>query len=216
MEVKANLTLLCLCCLLGVNARLVLKHGRLIIEEDEGGGQHQKLLSIQPLALPASATTSSLPTTTTPSRPTIDYSLLTFQAVANHAATTPSTATTSSSTTTSSTTTPITTRTTTAQTTAPTTPSQSSIAAERFKHTFAFLKHTPAAGKEFRVHFVEFQDGNYTGELNPARQRHGWGEIYWRAGALYGPGQMFIYSEGDRYVGQWQNNLQHGNAINPN
>jgi hypothetical protein len=40
--------------------------------------------------------------------------------------------------------------------------------------------------------------------------RHGWGEMYFRNGSLYGPGGIFIYGEGDRYVGQWQNNSQHG------
>ena len=84
------------------------------------------------------------------------------------------------------------------------------IAAQRFKETFSFLKNTTDATKKFRVHFVKFPDGNYTGELNAKGLRHGWGEIFWKTGILYGPGNIFIYSPGDRYVGQWKNHMQNG------
>ena len=40
--------------------------------------------------------------------------------------------------------------------------------------------------------------------------RNGWGEMYFNNGSLYGPGGIFIYGDGDRYVGQWQNDTQHG------
>ena len=179
-------------------ARLVLKHGRLIVEEDEGGGDSNDLLSIEPLRA----------TTNTPEK---DFSLLTFQSVNDATKTTTTTTLQTTTETTTTTTTTASTTTTTIRPTQSTLPPVSQIAANRFKQTFAFLQHTPDANREFRVHFVEFPDGNYTGELNHLRQRNGWGEIYWREGTFYGPGQMFIYSKGDRYVGQWQNNLQHGN-----
>ena len=86
-----------------------------------------------------------------------------------------------------------------------------SEAHEKFKATFSFLKNSDA--KKFRVHSVNFPDGNYTGELNGIGMRHGWGEMHWRNGTLYGPGGIFIYSRGDRYVGQWKNHKQHGECL---
>lgn len=85
-----------------------------------------------------------------------------------------------------------------------------SVAAERFKETFSFLKNTPNSRRKFLVHFVQFPEGNYTGELNALRMRDGWGEMEWAAGSTYGPGNMFVHADGDRYVGQWKNHLQHG------
>ncbi len=64
--------------------------------------------------------------------------------------------------------------------------------------------------KQFRVFSVRFPDGNYTGELDHRGFRHGWGEMYFRNGSVYGPGGIFLYGEGDRYVGQWKNHSQHG------
>ena len=40
--------------------------------------------------------------------------------------------------------------------------------------------------------------------------RQGWGEMRWANGTLYGPGNIFIYSQGDRYFGQWIRNKQEG------
>ena len=51
---------------------------------------------------------------------------------------------------------------------------------------------------------------NFTGEINEIGLRNGWGEMYFNNGSLYGPGGIFIYGDGDRYVGQWQNDTQHG------
>lgn len=51
-----------------------------------------------------------------------------------------------------------------------------------------------ASQKEFKVHSVQFTDGNYTGELDERGLRHGWGEMLWKNGTLYGPGGIFIYS----------------------
>lgn len=64
--------------------------------------------------------------------------------------------------------------------------------------------------KQFKVFSVRFPDGNYTGELDSRGFRHGWGEMYFRNGSVYGPGGIFLYGEGDRYVGQWNNHSQHG------
>ena len=86
--------------------------------------------------------------------------------------------------------------------------SQQLQAQKHFQQTFSFLQ--PTETSRIRAHRVEFPDGNYTGELNGFGQRHGWGEMNWRNGTLYGPGGMFIYSNGDRYVGQWMNHKQHG------
>ncbi len=76
-------------------------------------------------------------------------------------------------------------------------------AADRFRETFSFLRDTADAKRKFRVHFVRLRgEGNYTGELGKERKRHGWGEMVWD-----GSGE---HDEGDRYVGQWRDDKQHG------
>ena len=53
--------------------------------------------------------------------------------------------------------------------------------------------------------------GDYVGELNcSSGYRQGWGEMRWANGTFYGPGNIFIYSQGDRYFGQWIQNKQEG------
>ena len=53
--------------------------------------------------------------------------------------------------------------------------------------------------------------GDYVGELNcSSGYRQGWGEMRWANGTFYGPGNIFIYSQGDRYFGQWIRNKQEG------
>ena len=59
------------------------------------------------------------------------------------------------------------------------------------------------------VCLVTFSEGNYTGELK-AGVRHGWGEMKWANGTLYGPGLIFYYTEGDRYLGEWVEGRQNG------
>lgn len=81
-------------------------------------------------------------------------------------------------------------------------------AQQRFRETFSFLKDHEI--KLFKIEAVDYRDGNYTGEVNDQKERHGWGEMYWKNGTVYGPGNIFIYSHGDRYVGQWLNNKQDG------
>lgn len=92
----------------------------------------------------------------------------------------------------------------------------------QFRDTFSFLKAAytstesprepePANQlKKPRVFAIVLPSGNYTGELDGEGLRDGWGEMYFKNGSLYGPGGIFIYGEGDRYVGQWQNDTQHG------
>ena len=41
----------------------------------------------------------------------------------------------------------------------------------------------------------------------------GWGEMRWANGTLYGPDDVFYYSNGDRYYGQWSMDLQEGNVL---
>ena len=44
--------------------------------------------------------------------------------------------------------------------------------------------------------------------------RHGWGKMSWKNGTLYGSDLQFIYSDQDEYIGQWLNNIQHGDYEN--
>lgn len=46
--------------------------------------------------------------------------------------------------------------------------------------------------------------------------RNGWGQMLWRNGTTYGPNDIFYYSDGDKYIGQWKNNLQHGETSTKN
>ena len=97
----------------------------------------------------------------------------------------------------------------------------------QFRDTFSFLKAAytstesprqpqPANQlKKPRVFAIILPSGNYTGELDERGLRDGWGEMYFKNGSLYGPGGIFIYGEGDRYVGQWQNDTQHGMKLGP-
>ena len=52
-------------------------------------------------------------------------------------------------------------------------------------------------------------EGNYTGQV-VGGVREGWGEMRWQNGTLYGPGNIFYYSAGDRYFGQWRAGRQDG------
>ena len=97
----------------------------------------------------------------------------------------------------------------------------------QFRDTFSFLKAAytstesprqpqPANQlKKPRVFAIILPSGNYTGELDERGLRDGWGEMYFKNGSLYGPGGIFIYGEGDRYVGQWKNDTQHGMNSDP-
>ena len=82
-------------------------------------------------------------------------------------------------------------------------------ARERFEAAFPFLKGYNSSS----VWHVVSAKGDYVGELNCSQSgffREGWGEMRWANGTLYGPGNIFIYSQGDRYFGQWIRNKQEG------
>jgi hypothetical protein len=81
----------------------------------------------------------------------------------------------------------------------------------RFKSVFPFL-----ANPEQTIWQVQNEVGDYIGQLNCSlvARRHGWGEMQWANGTLYGPGNIFIYSNEDRYYGQWTNDKQEGDFKN--
>lgn len=82
-------------------------------------------------------------------------------------------------------------------------------AVERFELAFPFLSGRLSGLKLWQL---VMSQGDYVGELNCTASGfpHGWGEMRWANGTLYGPGNIFIYSDGDRYFGQWSNGLQEG------
>ena len=78
---------------------------------------------------------------------------------------------------------------------------------QRFNTAFPFLDTLED------VFTIDNEDGIYIGELNCTSAsgfKHGWGEMRWANGTLYGPNYIFYYSEGDRYYGQWNLDLQEG------
>ena len=82
-------------------------------------------------------------------------------------------------------------------------------ARERFEAAFPFLKGYNSSSSS--VWHVVSAKGDYVGELNCSSGfREGWGEMRWANGTLYGPGNIFIYSQGDRYFGQWIRDKQEG------
>jgi len=83
------------------------------------------------------------------------------------------------------------------------------VAEAEWKDLFPFLD-LGIQSRFAEVCSKEFPEGSYTGMLAPNGTRDGWGEIRWRNGTLYGPGNIFFYTTGDRYLGQWTNNLQQG------
>ena len=87
-------------------------------------------------------------------------------------------------------------------------------ARERFEAAFPFLKGYNSSSDVWHVVSAE---GDYVGELNCFESsgfRQGWGEMRWANGTLYGPGNIFIYSQGDRYFGQWIRDKQEGTLTN--
>ena len=52
-------------------------------------------------------------------------------------------------------------------------------------------------------------EGNYTGQVGGGL-REGWGQMRWNNGTLYGPDNIFYYSLGDKYLGEWRQGLQAG------
>ena len=79
---------------------------------------------------------------------------------------------------------------------------------EHFRKVFPFLNESQVPDHQIR--YIQFPSGNYTGQLNEIEEREGWGEMLWANGTLYGPNDIFYYSAGDKYFGQWKNDLQEG------
>ncbi len=79
---------------------------------------------------------------------------------------------------------------------------------EHFRKVFPFLNDSQVPDHQIR--YVQLPSGNYTGQLNEIEERDGWGEMLWNNGTLYGPNDIFYYSAGDKYFGQWKNNQQEG------
>ena len=77
---------------------------------------------------------------------------------------------------------------------------------KRFNNAFPFLDTLED------VFTMDNGDGIYIGELFNCSSgiKHGWGEMRWANGTLYGPNNIFYYSEGDRYYGQWNLDIQEG------
>jgi hypothetical protein len=79
---------------------------------------------------------------------------------------------------------------------------------QHFREVFPFLNDS--AVPDHLIRFVEHPAGNYTGQMSGDGLREGWGEILWSNGTLYGPNNIFYYSAGDKYFGQWMNDVQEG------
>ena len=82
-----------------------------------------------------------------------------------------------------------------------------------FREVFPFLNETEIPNDSIR--FVEFPAGNFTGQVDDVGLKEGWGEILWANGTLYGPDNIFYYSAGDKYFGQWRRDLQEGTSMLP-
>ncbi|XP_023331834.1 phosphatidylinositol 4-phosphate 5-kinase 5 [Eurytemora carolleeae] len=80
---------------------------------------------------------------------------------------------------------------------------------ESWRELFPFLE-TEIETRKRRICNVELEEGNYTGMINEFGERDGWGEMRWNNGTLYGTENEFYYTEGDKYLGQWKQNLQQG------
>ena len=83
---------------------------------------------------------------------------------------------------------------------------------QRFRTAFPFLSSFE------EIFSVYSNDGTYIGEVNCEKKsgyliKQGWGEMRWANGTLYGPNDVFYYSNGDRYYGQWNMDLQEGNFL---
>ena len=74
------------------------------------------------------------------------------------------------------------------------------------------LKPSP----DHQIQYLEIASGNFTGQLNREGLRDGWGEMVWANGTLYGPSNIFYYSSGDKYLGQWKDDVQEGIILNYN
>jgi hypothetical protein len=56
-----------------------------------------------------------------------------------------------------------------------------------FRDVFPFINKSVVPDED--IHFIEFVEGNYTGQILGDGIRHGWGEMLWSNGTLYGLGE---------------------------
>ena len=91
-----------------------------------------------------------------------------------------------------------------------TTPGTGTPLAESPEDTIADLLPFLSKSELEKTDRVLYAEGNYTGAVDDEGRRHGWGEMRWNNGSTYGPDDIFFYSSGDRYVGQWVKNVQEG------
>lgn len=82
---------------------------------------------------------------------------------------------------------------------------------KHFRKVFPFLNESDVPDNSIR--FVRYPSGNFTGQTDSNGFKDGWGEILWSNGSLYGPSNIFYYSSGDKYFGQWKNDLQEGDGL---
>ena len=83
------------------------------------------------------------------------------------------------------------------------------ITEERWREVSSLMEMTVEVVSRETVCEQVGVEGNYTGQVEAGR-RDGWGEMIWENGTLYGPGNIFYYSRGDRYFGQWEADRQSG------
>ena len=82
----------------------------------------------------------------------------------------------------------------------------SMVTDERWREVAAMLEGLVSRDKVCTQTGLE---GNYTGQVVEG-VREGWGEMRWNNGTLYGPDDIFYYSLGDKYLGQWHQGIQAG------
>jgi len=113
-------------------------------------------------------------------------------------------------------------------------PEKLSKIVSHFRDVFPFVNESLVPDED--IAFVEFVEGNYTGQIKGDGFRHGWGEMLWENATLYGPGEcqksylslfppsslhhsffqhqipddIFYYTLGDKYFGQWNYGCQEG------
>ena len=75
------------------------------------------------------------------------------------------------------------------------------------------LENAQSSGKgrdnQSYKYFLNFENNTSLNDVQFIR--HGWGKMSWKNGTLYGANLQFVYSDHDEYIGQWLDNIQHGN-----
>ena len=78
---------------------------------------------------------------------------------------------------------------------------------DKWKELLPFLEDVVSVED---VCVVRTSEGNYTGQVVDTGLRHGWGEMEWENGTIYGSKGQFYYSQGDKYLGEWRQGTQEG------